>query len=348
MAKPWLTIQHAIDSAPESGWMPVAIQIAAGTYQENLVLWRPLSLDGGWSEDFMDQWDHRGLGTVADPEHETVIDGGGEGPCIPTESPYGGLSISGLTIQNGRAETGGGILCRFDSSMTISHSTLRNNTATYGGGIYCGYSSFLHIQNCDVNGNTAQYGAGVFLDEDGGAQLENTLLRGNGAEVAGGAIFHGYGSYSLIENCTIAGNGTTSGGAIFFSEESCGNIRNAILWGNTAAIAPEIRQGTGSYVIVSHSDIDQPDFLGSDGNIREDPLFLGEDGFRLTPNSPCIDSGNDDVVLPHLDLEGNGRRLDGDGDGRPMVDMGAYEFAFHPCQADLAFFTLAFGGSGCP
>jgi hypothetical protein len=36
-----------------------------------------------------------------------------------------------------------------------------------------------------------------------------------------------------------------------------------------------------------------------------------------------------------VDLDGNERRFDGDGDGRTTVDMGAYEFTCDPCQADL-------------
>ena len=71
------------------------------------------------------------------------------------------------------------------------------------------------------------------------------------------------------------------------------------------------------------------------GNIDVDPLFAdlaGED-FRLTAGSPCIDAGTlVSALAPDLatllvdDFENTPRPLDGDGDGTPGVDMGAWEF----------------------
>ncbi len=42
--------------------------------------------------------------------------------------------------------------------------------------------------------------------------------------------------------------------------------------------------------------------------------------------SPCIDAGDNTATQALVDLDGNPRIVDGDGDGTPVVDMGAYEF----------------------
>jgi len=61
-----------------------------------------------------------------------------------------------------------------------------------------------------------------------------------------------------------------------------------------------------------------------DGNIDEDPLFVGGDPFsyELTPHSPCINAGTPDTTglhLPATDLAGNPRIFNG------RIDIGAYE-----------------------
>ncbi|MCL1921133.1 MAG: hypothetical protein FWG50_08670, partial [Kiritimatiellaeota bacterium] len=62
----------------------------------------------------------------------------------------------------------------------------------------------------------------------------------------------------------------------------------------------------------------------------DDPLFAdpARGDYRLTPNSPCVDTGLDDYATWAFDLDGNPRKLDG---GHSLtVDMGCYEFAILP------------------
>lgn len=57
-----------------------------------------------------------------------------------------------------------------------------------------------------------------------------------------------------------------------------------------------------------------------------DPLFISETDHHLTKNSPCLDTGdNEHPDLPWVDLEGENRVEDGDGNGTSTVDPGAYE-----------------------
>ena len=100
---------------------------------------------------------------------------------------------------------------------------------------------------------------------------------------------------------------------------------NSILWNNTPQ---EIYIFSGS-VTATYSDIEGG--WAGDGNIDEDPLFVGtgEDSYSILEDSPCIDAGIPDTTglnLPPWDIIGNERIWDGDGDGIAIIDMGAYEY----------------------
>jgi hypothetical protein len=68
-------------------------------------------------------------------------------------------------------------------------------------------------------------------------------------------------------------------------------------------------------------------------NIDLDPRFVNATDpdpanwdLRIQPDSPCLDTGDNLAPnLPATDIIGNGRVIDGDGDGNAIVDMGAYE-----------------------
>lgn len=70
-----------------------------------------------------------------------------------------------------------------------------------------------------------------------------------------------------------------------------------------------------------------PDPTGIDGNLSVDPAFadpLYRD-FRPGPGSPLVDAGSDSDVVSSLDVDGDARVADGDGDGIKRVDIGAQE-----------------------
>jgi hypothetical protein len=67
---------------------------------------------------------------------------------------------------------------------------------------------------------------------------------------------------------------------------------------------------------------------GSGDNLAGDPQFTDESAFdwSLRPSSPLIDRGNPAAVAPgELDLAGQPRSLDGNGDCVAVPDMGAFE-----------------------
>jgi hypothetical protein len=66
--------------------------------------------------------------------------------------------------------------------------------------------------------------------------------------------------------------------------------------------------------------------VSEEGNIYQDPAFVGGGDYNLSPDSHCIDSGTDQIELSDFDLGGHPRVMGA------APDMGAYEVA--PKQDD--------------
>jgi hypothetical protein len=193
-----------------------------------------------------------------------------------------------------------------------------------GGGIYIDNASPF-ITNCTLSANSATNAGGGIYNNHASATLGNCILSGNSADY-GAAIGNAYSS-STIVNCSFYGNTATTAGGAIYDDNASPTITNCILWGDTAASGPEI-DGVASSPTVTYCDIDQDGYEGTNGNIRQDPLFVNQASvdFHLQNNSPCIDIGSDSVPgLSITDFEGDLRILDGDNDGTAMVDLGADE-----------------------
>src|SRR6202035_44521 len=106
----------------------------------------------------------------------------------------GNVTISGLTITNGRAfgfypdNEGAGILNQY-ATVTLNNCTISTNVAENEGGGICndgtGGAAIMAITNCTVTNNSAYYGAGICNDgRMKGAtllQISNTTLSNNTA-----------------------------------------------------------------------------------------------------------------------------------------------------------------------
>lgn len=273
--------------------------------------------------------------------------------CVYTsnraEPGYGGGAYYGTLVDcqflNNRAYYGGGTYYG-----TISNCVYSGNSATSynGGGAYYGT-----LYDCEVKNNTAsQYGGGIY-----GSALYRCLVAGNRASsYYGGGAYSGtlyecvvsnntastYGggvNGSTMYNCLVVKNSTTgsssSGGGVqggtAYNCTICdnsapyrggmqgGSAYNCIIWGNT-----ETRQ-TSNYANVSNTTCratcTSPLQTSHENNISEDPLFVDRTGgdYRLTPDSPCVDTGLNSFYLRAADIDGNYRV------SNRRVDMGAYE-----------------------
>lgn len=247
--------------------------------------------------------------------------------------------ISGNTAQ----EADGGI--GNNGTMTVTNSTLSGNLAGGGGAIWNGGG--MTVTNSTISGNRAIGGGGSYYDLDGGAiyneggtiTLYNSSISGNTA-IRGGGIYTTYsddfGNARLqATNSTISVN---EGGGIF-SSVSYETLTNTIVAGNTGPqgdISGAIE--VANYNLIGNAASSGGITNGVNGNIvGVDPLLgpLQNNGgatwtHELLAGSPAIDNGLNRLVsplVPAMDQRGTGfaRIRDGNGDGRPMADIGAFE-----------------------
>ena len=291
-------------------------------------------------------------------------------------------TITNCTFSDNTAVYGGGMCNNQTSSPTVTNCTFKNNSATWGGGMSNHNSSSPMVIGCIFEGNSAETAGGIGCTEVsspiivaciisgnqasghiGGIHcyrgaapaITNCIITGNSAGGVGGGI--GCQDYAepTITNCTITENeaGSHGGGIVCHGYPSWPALTNCILWGNTP---DQVGCGTAT---IAYCDIDQDGYDGTDGNIRQDPLFVGGEDYHLMAGSPCIDAGtNCDPNIPTKDKDGKGRHLDGDNNGTTIVDLGAYEFGDDRCAgdfdsdgdvdgADLALFAAEFGRTDC-
>ena len=117
--------------------------------------------------------------TIDGGSHVIIVDGSAASSVF--HITHGAASLMHLTIRNGKADNGGGILN--GSSLTLTNSTVSGNTSVgNGGGIYNDQGVTLALTNSTISGNTV----------------------GDGS--AGGGIYNYYGSTLTVTNSAISGN----------------------------------------------------------------------------------------------------------------------------------------------
>jgi parallel beta-helix repeat protein len=200
--------------------------------------------------------------------------------------------LDGFTITGG---SGAGVYCQ-KSSPVIGHNRITDNAK----GIYC-FESIRPVIN------------------------NNWLYRNDY-----GLYFESPTDVAAVRNNTIANN-TEMG--IYLEAGSEPNISNCIFAGH-----PEDNDLVGCYATYSY--IEYPIILDPNttppaiglGNIDGDPnytLFVDgdNDNYLLDSGSSCIDAGDPCGSYDYeRDIDKHFRVLDGDGDGREIVDMGADEY----------------------
>ncbi len=223
-----------------------------------------------------------------------------------------------------------------------------NNGRTLGGGLAALRGS-ITVLNCEFIDNDSDgvghhgcWGGGMYLT-DGTGLVRNSLFTGNRARPRAGGSGRGYigrgGAVYLtdgtvMENVTVANNKVwnsgsygydTTAGGIFAAG---GVVSNSVVYHNT-----EEDIGVSSDVNSDGLDLFfwscAPELTNeANNNITDNPLFadVETDNFRLSEESPCVDTGNNaDWMAAATDLDGDPRILQGRPDRSRSVDRGAYE-----------------------
>ncbi|MBC8309960.1 MAG: VCBS repeat-containing protein [Phycisphaerales bacterium] len=263
----------------------------------------------------------------------------GASPILDSVYIGGGNANSG-----GNNKYGGGLIVENYSGASLAYPIVRQtsfvfNEAHHGGAIaIVDADSGVLLTWCVLSNNTANSLGGAILNS-GSCRIDNCLLVSNYAKDAGGAVFSNGSEFTSIGS-TIVQNGSDFVGGLGFNGGINQGLNN-IIWGNTDVNGNNDQiylaggTWTGNYNCIENFDnglsgpntiIENPRFVSEFGN--DGVPATGDENFRLIQQSPCIDSGDNAVVVEQFDIEGNDRLYDDPytlPNGGLFVDMGAYE-----------------------
>lgn len=313
------TIGHAISLASSGD----GIKVAAARYKENLTIDKSLNVVGAHAS-------------------TTIIDGGNIGTVVTISSADVQVTLAGVTIQNGNANssgaTGGGI--SNGGILTIKDSTITGNSAVSGGGIY--NSGKMAISNSTISRNSAFTGGNAYgggIESVGTLTISNSTVSGNTASSDGMAGVCGGGIESvgtlMISSSTISGNFVSSayGGAYTGGICATATLQNSIVANNLDGNCSPYNTITSEGYNLSSDGFCN---LSGPGDLNNTDPKLGHlqnnggptQTQALLSGSPAIDAGN-----PSGCTDGSGHLLKTDQRGKPRpdkedtggCDMGAFE-----------------------
>jgi hypothetical protein len=253
--------------------------------------------------------------------------GGGAGVDVSMFVPFGSATTdidSNLIEGNVTAGPGAGLAVKADAGsrrvrVTISRNIIRTNcSGSVGAGLLLGIASAVVVNNV-ISDNRAVCGAsapdigvGLYWGTGGvydtvGYLVNNTIannLGGVGSAVAIGG--------TKAQWLTVANNILSGGGTSLLHCESAPSVINNDVYPSDGAIG------------YSGACADQ---TGVNGNMSVDPLFVDAtiQDSHLRPKSRLIDRGVATSFTPTIDIDGDPRPADGNGDGLARLDIGADE-----------------------
>ncbi len=305
---PGESIQTAIDSASYSD----TVQVAAGTYIEQITLKNGVALIGAGAS-------------------STIIDANAVDTTIKSNSCDPNTRLTGFTITGGNARDGGGMFNVF-SSVIITNCAFVGNTASYGGAMR-NHHSDPNIINCIFSGNSAILGGAIQNLQEASPTITNCTFSGNTATTAGAIRNHN--STAMIANCIFWQNTaptdpeiSNSGSTVIISHSDIAGCGSSAAWDASFGI-DEGGNKDADPLFVREAD-DGGDGWGDDPCTPADESANDDYGdLHLADGSPCIDAGDNSALIPDSIV------IDHDGFARisnNIVDMGAYE---RPCLCSV-------------
>jgi len=205
------------------------------------------------------------------------------------------------------------------------------NVLSPGGGIL--NFGTLKLTDSTVSGNSSEFGAGGGIVNVGKTTLTNSTVSGNSAQQGGGIFTNDRSSRLILINSTLSGNTGILGGNI---RGGAGKITFRVTLLDTGSDGPNCAgqslitfESLGSNVAADDTCFPN---AGTDRVVANGGLLLGPladnggptETHALLAGSPAIDfvQGSCDV---ETDQRGLARPFDGDGDGAPICDSGAFE-----------------------
>ncbi len=317
-ASPCATINGGLGKAAAGDTIKVAAGTYTGTGAVAVFIVKSITLSGGWNVNFTSQ---TGFSTV---DGENVMRG------IDISTTSFNVTIERFIVINSYSAGYGSAIYASpqsfspDSTLTIRNSSFHHNFNSQYGTIYTKNVKNLDIINTTIGENRAGDGGGLFIDNSFQAILQNVTIVNNSAlsnfyiDNTGGIVFNPYADYEgganlSINNSIIANNSANTGSyPDFYSSSTTSSGYNLIT--NT--------NGWFNFTPKTGDIIGQDPKLGAINALGYYPLIQ---------NSPAIDHSNPAApgkssnACAATDQFGTLRPIDGDGDGKAICDIGAYE-----------------------
>ncbi len=204
------TIQAAVNQVDDGG----TVIVAAGTYVENVVITKNVTINGA-------------------DQTTTIVDGNAAGSVFEIDlHSTVTLVLTNLTITNGNSIgsvwRGGGVDAGFYGNITIENSTITGNTADRGGGVN-GSEGELHLTNVQITNNTATIaGGGIYNWEH--MVVTDSTISGNTAPEGAGVSQEGHFVAASITNSHIDNN---IGDGVYAGPSGLVTISNSTISNNT-------------------------------------------------------------------------------------------------------------------
>lgn len=220
-------------------------------------------------------------------------------------SPATRVAIRNLTIAEGHADNGGGIVN--EGELVITGVTFLNNTATQNGGAIANQGGNLTVINSTFSKNTAASDGGGLGNLSGRATVTNATFSENKAAHGGGLFSDG----TLILRNTILANSAGSADCVSTGKLDAAGTHNII----------EINEGCGTPLATADPNFEP---LGA----YNGPTLT----YPLNSGSPAINMGDNAAAV---DEHGEALEWDQRGNGDPRfvagyTDIGAFEVQAYP------------------
>ena len=216
------------------------------------------------------------------------------------------VTLSGVTLRNNRASSGGGIAIRSSGTLLIQSSVISGNRAESSGG-YGGGGLFVHggassqIRSTQIANNYSFASGGGAHFHFGTQSFSDSVIRGNTSRLAaGGGIAVYYGTLDMQRCTVIANTAHTDGGGVQLKRSytpAGGGIENSTISGNRSQLGlgggvnlfndSQAPVNFGNVTIYGNSAGDGGGIYSRFGDSRNAPLGVGV----LTLQS-CTIAGN--------------------------------------------------------
>lgn len=175
-------------------------------------------------------------------EKELIIDGGdllitisGNNFCGVFSLDSGTLTLSGLTLADGKTSSGGGgaINIRTNSTAVLTDCSFNGNSAKFvGGAIYLDGGGSAVLTGCSFSGNSALHGSSICINKSSVAVHETIFSDTEADEVyQGQGVLYNLMGEMTFTGCTFSGNSVSDQG-IIVNDKGQAHLENCTFSGN--------------------------------------------------------------------------------------------------------------------